>query len=58
MKSMMMKKIFDKEVLILIATCLEIGSYGFDIYDSVRQLVSLLVKMPNEPGIREDTLFS
>lgn len=34
-----LKKLLDKEILILIATCLEIGSYGVDLYDALHQLI-------------------
>ncbi len=29
------KKVVNKEVLVLIATCMEIGSYGFDLYSNL-----------------------
>ena len=27
------KKVINKEVLVLLATCMEIGSYGFELYN-------------------------
>jgi len=32
------KKVVNKEVLVLIATCMEIGSYGFEIYNDLNGL--------------------
>lgn len=29
------KKVVNKEILVLIATCMEIGSYGFDLYNNL-----------------------
>ena len=38
MKSVV-KKVINKEVLVLIATCLEIGSYGFEVYNDLNGLL-------------------
>jgi len=32
------KKVVNKEILVLIATCMEIGSYGFEIYNDLNGL--------------------
>ena len=33
-----LKKVLNKEVLILIATCMEIGSYSFELYNDLNGL--------------------
>ena len=33
------KKVLNKEVLVLIATCMEIGSYGFELYNDLNVLL-------------------
>ena len=35
----MIKKTINKEVLVVIATCLEIGSYGFEFYNDLNALL-------------------